>query len=317
MKLKSVENNQIFLYACAIVTGVIAGVLNTNIGSFLNPLLSPLIAVLLYVMFAQIPFLKLREVLSDTKYIMALLLGNFILVPGLVWILIILFPQQPAILLGVCLVLLTPCIDYVIPFTKLGLGDEKLVLASTPLLFIIQILLLPVYLTIFIGPEITEVVSIGPFVEAFLLLIVVPLILAVITQLFARNTNAGKMLLSATEKLPEFLMAAVLFTVVAAQIGKVYNDLNLILSVVPIYILYLMITPFISKIIVSVFNLTPRAGRALAFSVGTRNSLVVLPLALALPGEWAVIASAVIVTQTITELIGELFYIKLIPKLIK
>ena len=317
MKLKTAENNQIFLYACAIVTGGITGVLSTNISSFLNPLISPLIAVLLYVMFAQIPFLKLREVLSDTKYIMALLLGNFILVPGLVWILIILFPQQPAILLGVCLVLLTPCIDYVIPFTKLGLGDEKLVLASTPLLFIIQILLLPVYLTIFIGPEITEVVSIGPFVEAFLLLIVVPLILAVITQLFARNTNAGKMLLSATEKLPEFLMAAVLFTVVAAQIGKVYNDLNLILSVVPIYILYLMITPFISKIIVSVFNLTPRAGRALAFSVGTRNSLVVLPLSLALPGEWAVIASAVIVTQTITELIGELFYIKLIPKLIK
>lgn len=84
MKLKSVENNQIFLYACAIVTGVITGVLNTNIGSFLNPLISPLIAVLLYVMFAQIPFLKLREALSDTKYIMALLLGNFILVPGLV-----------------------------------------------------------------------------------------------------------------------------------------------------------------------------------------------------------------------------------------
>lgn len=315
--MKTLENNQILIYACAIIIGCIIGLLNVNIGSLFTPLISPLIALLMYVMFAQIPFLNLREVLSNTKFITALLIANFIAVPIVVWILIILFPLHPAILLGVCLVLLTPCIDYVIPFTKLGLGDEKLVLASTPLLFIIQILLLPVYLTIFIGADISAIVSIEPFVEAFLLLIVLPLILAVITQLLAKKTSAGKSLLKLTVKLPELLMAAVLFTVVAAQIGKIYNDLNIILTVIPIYILYLIITPFISKLIASFFSLTPYAGRALAFSAGTRNSLVVLPLALALPGEWGVIASAVIVTQTITELIGELFYIKLIPKLIK
>lgn len=315
--MKTIENNQILIYSCAIITGSIAGLLNVNIGSTLTHLISPLIASLMYVMFAQIPFLNLREILSKTKFIIALLIANFIAVPLVVWILIIIFPLQPAILLGVCLVLLTPCIDYVIPFTKLGHGDEKLVLASTPLLFIVQILLLPVYLTLFTGAEISAIVSIGPFAEAFLLLIVIPLILAVITQLVAKNTSGGKALLKLTGQLPELLMTAVLFTVVAAQIGKVYNDLSIILTVVPIYILYLIITPFISKLIASFFNLTPHAGRALAFSTGTRNSLVVLPLALALPGEWRTIASAVVVTQTVIELIGELFYIKLIPKLIK
>ena len=215
------------------------------------------------------------------------------------------------------MVLLTPCIDYVIPFTKLGKGDEKLILASTPLLFIVQLLLLPVYLTFFIGTDISVIVSIGPFLEAFLLLIALPLILAVITQLFAKKSSAGESLLNLTSQLPELLMASVLFTVVAAQIGKVYNDLSIIITVIPIYVLYLIITPFISKVIASLFSLAPHAGRALAFSTGTRNSLVVLPLALALPGEWSVIASFVIVTQTITELIGELFYIKLIPKLIR
>lgn len=315
--MKTIEDNQILIYAIVIITGGIIGLLNVNIGSILAPLISPLIALLMYVMFAQIPFLNLREALSNTKFIIALLIANFIAVPIVVWVLIILFPLHPAILLGVCLVLLTPCIDYVIPFTKLGQGDEKLVLASTPLLFIIQILLLPVYLTLFISTDISAIISIGPFIESFLLLIVLPLILAVITQLLAKNTAAGKSLLKLTGKLPELLMAAVLFTVVAAQIGKVYNDLSIILTIIPIYILYLIITPFISKLIASIFKLKPHAGRALAFSAGTRNSLVVLPLALALPGEWGVIASAVIVTQTITELVGELFYIKFIPKLIK
>lgn len=315
--MKTIEDNQILIYAIVIITGGIIGLLNVNIGSILAPLISPLIALLMYVMFAQIPFLNLREALSNTKFIIALLIANFIAVPIVVWVLIILFPLHPAILLGVCLVLLTPCIDYVIPFTKLGQGDEKLVLASTPLLFIIQILLLPVYLMLFISTDISAIISIGPFIESFLLLIVLPLILAVITQLLAKNTAAGKSLLKLTGKLPELLMAAVLFTVVAAQIGKVYNDLSIILTIIPIYILYLIITPFISKLIASIFKLKPHAGRALAFSAGTRNSLVVLPLALALPGEWGVIASAVIVTQTITELVGELFYIKFIPKLIK
>ena len=315
--MKTIENNQIMVYAGAIILGGIIGLLNFNISSILTPLISPLIALLMYVMFTQIPFLNLREVLSSTKFIIALLASNFIAVPIVVWILIILFPLQPAILLGVCLVLLTPCIDYVIPFTKLGKGDEKLILASTPLLFIVQILLLPVYLTLFIGTDISVIVSIGPFLEAFLLLIALPLILAVITQLFAKKSSAGESLLNLTSQLPELLMASVLFTVVAAQIGKVYNDLSIIITVILIYVLYLIITPFISKVIASLFSLAPHAGRALAFSTGTRNSLVVLPLALALPVEWSVIASSVIVTQTITELIGELFYIKLIPKLIR
>ena len=41
-----------------------------------------------------------------------------------------------------------------------------------------------------------------------------------------------------------------------------------------------------------------------------------LLLALALPDSWATLAAAVIVTQTIVELVGELFYIRVIPKYI-
>lgn len=55
--------------------------------------------------------------------------------------------------------------------------------------------------------------------------------------------------------------------------------------------------------------------KALIFSAGTRNSLVVLPLALALPDDW-ILASAVIVTQTLVELVGELFYIRLVPSVV-
>ncbi|MNR45157.1 hypothetical protein D3C85_1639770 [compost metagenome] len=52
----------------------------------------------------------------------------------------------------------------------------------------------------------------------------------------------------------------------------------------------------------------------MAFSAATRNSLVVLPLALAVPGAVPILP-AIIVAQTMVELVSELIYIRVIPKL--
>lgn len=267
-------------------------------------------------MFAQIPFLHLRESLSNKKFMSALLLTNFILVPIVVWSLIQLFPQTTPVLVGVYLVLLTPCIDYVIVFTQLGRGNEKLMLAATPILFVVQIIFLPLYLWLFIGEEAASIVKVGPFVEAFLTLIVLPLFLAILTQVWAKHRPKGNSLLQATAWWPVPFMALALMVVVASQIEKVYTDFNAIIHVIPIYALFLIIMPIIARFMAMLFNLDIGAGRALIFSSGTRNSLVVLPLAMALPDEWATIAAAVIVTQTIIELVGELIYIRVVPRLI-
>lgn len=195
---KKLETQQIWIYAVALLLGGLLGVLTKDFGARLDWTISPLIAVLMYGMFAQIPFLKLREAMSNFKFITALLLGNFIAVPIIVWVLTMIFPQSPPILLGVYLVLLTPCIDYVIVFTQLGKGNEKLMLASTPILFIVQIMLLPLYLWIFIGEEMVGIVHIEPFLEAFLVLIVIPIIIAIFTQLWAKKQALGEKVLDTT-----------------------------------------------------------------------------------------------------------------------
>jgi ACR3 family arsenite efflux pump ArsB len=61
------------------------------------------------------------------------------------------------------------------------------------------------------------------------------------------------------------------------------------------------------------FRLDAPAGRAVAFSAATRNSLVVLPLAFAVPGAVPILP-AIIVTQTLIELLSQLAYIRLAPK---
>lgn len=313
---EKLEQQQIWLYVVALIIGGVFGLVSPSLGSSLHITISPILAILLYGMFAQIPFLQLKESISHKRFMGALLITNFVIVPIVVRLLTLIFPQSPSIMVGVYLVLLTPCIDYVIVFTQLGRGNERLMLAATPILFVVQMIMLPFYLWLFMGSDIAEIVRVGPFVEAFFFLIVIPLILAIITQLFARYQTKGERILEATAWLPVPFMALALIVVVASQISKVYNDFGSIVRVVPIYILFLILMPVVSRIMAQLFRLDIGAGRALIFSSGTRNSLVVLPLALSLPNEWATVAAAVIVTQTILELMGELIYIRIVPRFI-
>ncbi|MEG6520795.1 arsenic resistance protein [Desulfotomaculum sp. 1211_IL3151] len=241
---------------------------------------------------------------------------NYIVVPVVVWGLTRFLPDDTALLLGVFLVLLTPCIDYVIVFTHLGQGNEELVLVSTPLLFVTQMILLPVYLWLFMGTEAVKIVHVEPFLEAFFGLIVFPLLFALLTQFWAGKQQLGERFLDATAWLPVPFMALTLFVIVASQISRLYQFFDIIIQVIPVYAAFMAIIPILASICSRIFRLDTRAGRALVFSSGTRNSLVVLAFALALPEPLNGLVSAVIVTQTIVELVGELIYVRVVPRVL-
>lgn len=315
---EQLEQNQIWIYGMTLILAAILGLLFPNEIAILDRpvLISIVIAVLMFGMFTQIPFTSIRESFGHRRFIMALLTANYIAVPIVVWILSQCLPQQAPVLLGVYLVLLTPCIDYVIVFTHLGRGNEKLILLSTPILFVTQMLLLPLYLWLFIGKKAAEVVNPAPFIESFLIIILLPLVLAIVIQLVARKSQKSSRLLDIFAWIPVPFMALTLFVIVISQISKLSLYGELIISVIPIYILFMCIMPLITRWIVRWFRLDIGSERAVIFSSGTRNSLVVLPLALSLPDDWSALVAAIIVTQTIVELVGELIYIRLIPNFI-
>ncbi len=312
---EALEKNQISLYVFVLLLAGAIGLFAPDIGTRLDITLSFVIALLMYSMFSQIPFSSLKEAFAIRRFLGALLTVNYIAVPIVVWLLTLFLPNHPPLLLGVYLVLLTPCIDYVIVFTALGGGNEKAMLISTPILFMTQMLLLPFYLWIFIGHEAAEIVEAGPFLEAFFKLIVIPLVIAIIVQLLAKKSIVGHTIIQFSACLPVPFMALTLFVVVASQIGKLSTSIDLIVKVIPVYMAFMLIMPFISKFIGKQFKLDPASGRALIFSGSTRNSLVVLPLALSLPDPIHTVVAAIIVTQTIVEIIGEIIYIRVVPHL--
>ena len=316
MTRDTLEHHQIPLYFITVLLAATFGLLAPSSANGLGALVTPAIAVLMYAMFLQIPFLELRQGWGNKRFLSALLLVNFILVPLLVWALTRGLVAHPALLLGALLVLLTPCIDYVVVFTHMGKGDSRLMLAATPVLLLVQLALLPVYLGLMLGPQSGVVVEAGPFVEAFLMLIVVPMVLAVGTTALARSSTVINAWNNAWAWLPVPAMALVLWVVIGSQITSVVRDIGLLLPVIPVYVGFLVLAPLLGMLASRLFALPAVTARAVTFSASTRNSLVVLPLALALPEDVRGLAATVVILQTLVELVGELIYIRLIPALV-
>ncbi len=308
------ERRQIALYLGGLGAGAVVGLAAPSVSRFFELSITPVLMVLLYATFLGVPLTRVGRSLRDGRFLVGVLVVNFVVVPVVVFGLSRFVAHDPALLLGVLLVLLTPCIDYVIVFSGLAGGAHERLLAASPLLMLLQLLLLPVYL-LFIGPGLLDTVDVAPFLEAFLLLIVTPLTLAATTQFLGRRSGAARRVMAVMQGLMVPLMVLTLAVVVASQIDAVRSGWVSLLAVVPIYVTFLVVMVPLGILTARTLRQDVPATRALVFSGATRNSLVVLPLALALPGPLAFVP-VVVVTQTLVELIGMVVYVRLIPLLV-
>lgn len=186
---------------------------------------------------------------------MAAALGmNFLVVPVIVWALTRFLPQEPVILIGVFMVLLTPCIDYVISFTELAGGSAEHITAMTPVLMLVQFVLLPVYLWLFMGMQVATVIDPGPFIEAFLVIIALPLTLAWLTEVWGERSLRGKRWQETMEWLPVPMMSLTLFVVISSQLPRVQESISQITAVVPVYVAFLVIMPLLGWLAAGLFG---------------------------------------------------------------
>lgn len=175
------DRHQVGVYFAAVAAAACVAWLLPGATAF-ESVINPALALMLFATFLQVPLAGSSLVLLRGRFLPALLLANFIAVPLFVAALTPLLPTDPMLRFGVLLVLLTPCIDYVVTFAHLGRADARLILLATPILLVVQLLLLPVYLGLLLGDAAAVLVQPAPFVRAFVWLIAVPVILAALMQ---------------------------------------------------------------------------------------------------------------------------------------
>ncbi|KJL29583.1 Sodium Bile acid symporter family protein [Microbacterium oxydans] len=306
------DTHQLALYIGAIAVGAAIGLIAPQTAPSLEHSIEPALMLLLFATFLGVPLIEVKRAFRDIRFLGTVLVANFVIVPMLAWGLSRFVVDDRGLLLGVLFVLLTPCIDYVIVFAGLAGGAGARLLAAAPLLMLVQILLLPVFLFLFAGGAVLDVVDIGPFIRAFLLLIVVPLSAAAVVQALARRYRGGRFIVKIMAGAMVPLMMVTLAVVIGSQIAAVGSQITALLRVVPLYIAFVVLAVAIGKLASRVAQLDVSATRAVMFSTATRNSLVVLPLALALPASMR-IAPLAIVTQTLVELVAMLVLVRVVP----
>jgi ACR3 family arsenite transporter len=313
MTRAKIETKQVWIYLAAILAGLVFGSVSPEIASRLENVIWPILALLLLATFTQVPLARLFESFRDGKFMSAAILGNFLLLPMLVLVLLHFAPNDPAIRLGIALVLLVPCTDWFITFAHQGGGDAARAIAITPAMLLIQIVMLPVYAALFMGTDLAQQILSSQISIAFLTVILTPLGLAYAAERWAMRDHRRQQLIQRLGWLPVPLLALVLFLVAASQVEAVMQARHLASDLLVIFTLFLLGACMCGVLLARLFRLPQAEGRTLLFSFATRNSFVVLPLALALPATWQA-AAVVIVYQSMVELFSMLLLLFLFSK---
>lgn len=284
------------LALAAIAVGAAIGLLAPASAPVLGAVVEPAIVLLLVATFAALPLEELR----DVRFLGAILVVDGLLAP-LAAVALAALVADPGLRIGVLLVLLAPCVDYVVAFTRMAGGDATRLAAATPLLMAGQLLLIPAVLLLTVGEAGVAVVSVGPFLLAFAVFVLLPLAIAAALRLLAARTRSGAAVERALSGLMVPAMLVVLVAVVASQVVRVSGSLEGIAAALPLFVAFAVVMPVLGALVARGAGLAGPGRIAVALSGATRNSLVVLPIALAMPSGFELVP-LVVVAQTLVEL---------------
>ncbi|QCR19564.1 bile acid:sodium symporter [Agrococcus sp. SGAir0287] len=281
----------------------------------LETIVDSAIALMLLVTFLGVPFGALVEGLRHWRLLATLLVTSFVVAPVVAFALTRLVSHDAGLVAGALLVLLAPCVDYVVVFTALARGAHAGLLAATPVLMVVQVVLLPPLLGITAGQEVVAALDVGRLAAAFGLLVLLPLAIAAAIRLVGRRAPVVDRAASRAVGTVVPVTALVLVVVAASQARRILASADDLVALVPVYVGFAALMVAAGILVSRVARLGVADARAVVLSGVARNSLVVLPVALALPPALALAAPAV-VAQTVVELVVLVVLVRLLPRLV-
>ena len=264
-----------------IITAALLGLLLgavTPFGSVSSSLIEVFLMLLLYILFLSIDLKQIKKSFTNIRFTLSAVIINFVFTPLFGYLLgKIFFPGSLDIRIGLLMLLVTPCTDWYLVFTGLSKGNVELGMSILPLNLVLQIVLLPVYLLVLIGSEVT--MDVGSLVSSVAMVLVIPFVLAYITKLMTKNSEKFKNFLSEQGDNLQLLFLCLAVVVMFASEGKNLLDNPLLLAqmFIPLLIFFAVLF-FVAQIVGRLMNFPKKDTVALNMTTLARNS----PLSLAI-----------------------------------
>ena len=285
------------LLPLAILLGIGTGKFLSSIGERLGGLIDPLVLSLLALMFFEVRFAPLRKASNHWGFLSLAWLINFILIPVLGWGLASLFfGSQPALFAGLLLYFLFPCTDWFLAFTRIAKGDIALGSVLIPINLISQLLLFPVYLSIFFGSQISLdlMETWGTFGQWFLF----PLVAAVSFRFLLSkvlSTDRFEPIPLYIGSLVPWVLSLLVFSIFACHTTQLIENPSILLPVLLAVFMFFVLTWLVGEFFAKRFQLARPQHVLLSITTTARNSPLMLGLAtIALPDQPLVYAVLII-----------------------
>ena len=270
-----VEKLEPIIIFTAIIIGLIFSNMQTiaqNTGTLINIFL----CLMLFGLFLEVPLNELKDSFKNTKFTATSLIVNFIWTPLFGYFLGSLFLKGNVdVMIGFFMLILTPCTDWYLVFTKLAKGDLTLSLSILPINLVLQIILLPIYLVIFFSSANT--MDYAQLAHSLLIVIVIPFIAAQIVK-FILNSDLKEKAGEVFSNLQICFLALAVFCIFTSQGELLFTNLDSVITIFVPLIIFFIANTIIDLLLSEKINFTYEEYASLTMTTLARNT----PLALAI-----------------------------------
>jgi len=279
--LSRISKLQPVIIIVAAVIGIILGQ-NMFLSDNMGILIEPFLMVLLFFIFLRVDIKDIGKSIKNVKYTGTSLLINFVWTPFFAVLLGYLFlGDSMDMRIGFLMLLVTPCTDWYLVFTGITKGNVPLNAAILPLNLVIQVLLLPFYLFLFIGTG-SSSFDMGSMLMGIVYVLVIPFVLANVVKFLVacikKKEKSQEILDNHGDNFQLFFLCLAVVVMFASQGDTIVENPILLLKMLLPLGVFFAVNFIIAQIIGRRLHFSFDDTTALTFTTLARNS----PLALAI-----------------------------------
>ena len=280
-RLGRADRLQPFILLASIGAGAVIGRVLPGIAGFASGAVSVGVFFLITLVMLNVNPRNISTVFRRKRFLVAAVLLNFVVNPVVAWVLGTVFlAGQDYLRIGLILFLVTPCIGWYLIFTELAGGDTELGVGLLGINVILQVLLLPVYLALFVGGS--AAVDVSTIVQSVLLYLFLPALGAGCVR--AWWASRGRVAAEEQQRLhvsqlKTATLAVVIVSMFASQAEVIFDEVGAVQRLIVPMVLFFGLAFGLALLTAGRLGLPHEQTALLVFTTTSRNSEASLAIA--------------------------------------
>ena len=284
-----------------IIAAALAGIVLGQIAFFsenMGGTIEPFLMVLLFFIFLKVDVRDIGHSFKNVRFSSTVVLINFIWTPILAVLLGYAFLEGSGdLMIGFLMLLVTPCTDWFMVFTGMSKGNLSLSASILPLNLVLQVLLLPLYLFLFLGTESSfDILSI---VSSIIIVLAIPFVAAnlvkIATKAVGKKDRMSEIVDKHGDNMQMIFLCLAVFAMFAPNGSMIIDDPTVLLKMLVPLVIFFTLNFIISRAAGKALRFSFDDTTSLTFTVMARNSPLALAIAVAAFPDSPLIALALVV----------------------